>query len=72
MEAANENVDEKNVEKRRGAYFVIRKNGELTEYGSKPELTKQLSATGTDDVVHVFKGHRLSIETKKVDRVTVN
>lgn len=59
-------------QKRRGAYYVVRRNGEISEYNSKPELTRDLSATGTDDVLHVFKGKKLEIETKKVDRVTVN
>ena len=58
--------------KRRGTYHIVKNDGTCVEYQSKPELTKALAEHGTDDVAHVFKGHVLKIETKKVEHVTVN
>jgi hypothetical protein len=49
----------------------VKRDGAVAEFPSKPALTKALADNGADDVVHVFKGHKLSITTETIDRVTV-
>jgi len=55
----------------RGKYFIVRSNGKCESFDSKTALVRALGDSGTDGVAHVFRGHKLEIETKKIDRITI-
>lgn len=55
----------------RGKYYVVWANGDVESFDSKSELVRGLESGGIDDAIGVFRGHKLEIETKQIDRITI-